>query len=234
MKTQQCALIAAVALALTACNRPAPAPTTTNAPSNAPAPQDGALAKVIRDKMGKNMTFGNDNMRMRDGKLLLLTKDGKDIGTVAEDGTLVIDGTEVALTPAQRELTVKLHAQALQVTQDAIAIAGDAANVATTAVSEGMKLAMGSILRNDNSAQEAEFEKKIEATVRDKIKPGALKICNSSNQMEETKRQLANVVPEYKQYYTADKPCDVAEMTKEFAGDVADEATSADLPSSTK
>ena len=27
MKTQQCALIAAVALALTACNRPAPAPT---------------------------------------------------------------------------------------------------------------------------------------------------------------------------------------------------------------
>ena len=52
--------------------------------------------------------------------------------------------------------------------------------------------------------------------------------------MEETKRQLANVVPEYKQYYTADKPCDVAEMTKEFAGDVADEATSADLPSSTK
>ena len=233
MKTQQHVLAAAVALSLMACSRPAPAPTAGNTPSPTTTPEDSALAKVIKDKVGKNAVFSSNNMRMKDGKLLL-TKDGKDIGTVAEDGTLVIDGKEVALTPAQRELTVKLHAQALQVTQDAIAIAGDAANVATTAVSEGMKLAMGSILRNDNSAQEAEFEKKIEATVRDKIKPGALKICNSSNQMEETKRQLANVVPEYKQYYTADKPCDVAEMTKEFAGDVADEATSADLPSSTK
>lgn len=233
MKTQQCALIAAVALALTACNRPAPAPTTTNAPSNAPAPQDGALAKVIRDKMGKNMTFGNDNMRMRDGKLLLM-KDDKEVGTVAADGTLVIDGKEIALTPDQRALTVKLHAQAIQLTADAVAIAGDAANVATAAVSEGMTLAMGSILRGDNSAQEAEFEKKIESSVRDNIKPGALKICNTSNQLEETKRQLSNVVPEYKAHYVAKEACDVAEMEREFAKEGVADSTSADLPSSTK
>lgn len=223
MKAYVTPLLLAAGLALVACNKPAPQ-------VNSPVPQeDSTLAKVIKQKIGSNVVFGDDNLRMRDGKLLL-SKDNTEHGSIASDGTLVIDGKTIELTPEQRALTVKLHQQAQQLGTDAVAMAGDAANMATTAASEGIRLAMGAMMRGDNSQREAEFEKKIEASVRENIKPGAIKLCNAANQMHETKRQLANVVPEYEAYYVDKEPCDVAEMEKEFAK----ELTSADRPSSTQ
>lgn len=225
MSIRKLTLLCATAMVLAACSNPS----TNAAQTNTSKTSGGAIEEAVRQKIHRGFEIRGENLQFTDGKLVL-KKDGKDHGTIAADGTLIIDGKDVALTPAQRELTKRLHAQGLQLSEDAVSIAGDAAGVASTAVSEGIKMAMSSVFKGEDPAREAEFERKIEETVTTRIKPGALKMCNTSNQMHETKRQLANVVPEYKPYFEDREPCDVAELEKDLSEPSS--PTSADRPSS--
>ena len=217
--------IAALSLSSTACSRDettsAGTSTTTAgdtsvSTSTSTTNKDGVIEQIVERKIRDGIAINADTIKMRDGKLVL-SKDSKEVGTLAADGTLVIDGQSVALNATQRATAQKLHAQALQLTQDAVDIAGAATGVAADAISGGVKLAMSSILRGDNANAEQDFEKKIESTVSDKIKPAALAICKSSNAMETTKQELAATVPAYAKYYVKDEPCDAAKMEREFA-----------------
>lgn len=137
-----------------------------------------AVESKVNEKISDGIEIHGDNIRFKDDNLVLKA-DGQPEALVSADGKLSIDGKPVTLTAQQQQLAATMHQQGKQVAADAVSIAGDAVGVASTAVSQGVRLAISSILKGDDPKREAEFEKHIESTVKERIKPAAIAICLS-------------------------------------------------------
>ena len=187
-----------------------------------------AVESKVNEKISDGIEIHGDNIRFKDDSLVLKAY-GQPEALVSANGKLSIDGKPVTLTAQQQQLAATMHQQGKQVAADAVSIAGDAVGVASTAVSQGVRLAISSILKGDDPKREAEFEKHIESTVKERIKPAAIAICKSTNAMQTTRQQLGEQVAEFKPYVGEGDRCDPVEIEREFA-----EKDATDHPSSTQ
>ncbi len=187
-----------------------------------------AVESKVHEKIGDGIEIHGDNIRFKNDNLVLKA-DGQPEALISADGKLTIDGKPVSLTAQHQQLAATLHQQSKQVAADAVNIAGDAVGVASTAMSQGVRMAISSIIKGDDPKREAEFEQKIESTVKERIKPAAIAICKSTNAMQTTRKQLADQVAEFKPYVGDSDRCDPVEIEREFA---SKETT--DHPSSTQ
>ncbi len=115
---------------------------------------------------------------------------------ISPTGDLLINGTSVALTEAQRALTLQYRAQVVSVAEAGIEIGVQGANLGARAAGEAIK----GLLSGNTDQIEARVNAEAE-----QLKASAAKICDQLPAMLASQQQLAAAIPEFKPYATMDQ-----------------------------
>ena len=156
----------------------------------------GKAVKSATDAARKELTEGN------------LTLNDGNVGPKAEispAGDLIIGGTAVALTDAQRALVLEYRAKLTDVALAGIEVGTQGADLAGKAVSEAMKGVF--------TGKSEEVEAKIEAEAK-KIEAAATQLCTKLPALLEAQNKLADALPAFKPYAKMDQT-DIDECGKD-------------------
>jgi len=107
-------------------------------------------------------------------------------------GHLSIDGKEVALTPAQRQLVLDFHREYSQLGKDGMAIGAQGAAIAGKAITAAIKDGL-------SSGHGSSTEATVEAETR-KIQAQALKLCDRLATIRTLQQSLAQSLPQFQPY----------------------------------
>jgi hypothetical protein len=143
----------------------------------------GKAVKQATDQARKELATGNITLDAGLGPKAEITP----------QGDLLIDGTAVALEPAQRALMQEYRGHIVKVAEAGIGIGLEGADLAGKAVGEALK---GVFTGNTE-----QIEQKIEAEAEG-IKQSAQKLCALLPPMLETQNRLAEALPAFKPYAT--------------------------------
>jgi hypothetical protein len=231
------ALLLALALpALAACQREAQAPRDTDATQASTASSDApetilgkSVEKALREaraelergnldlNKGVDISIGGEH-----GRRFHLGGD-KDVtdASITPDGELLINGKQIAVTPAQRELLLAYRKDIIAVAEAGMAVGVKGADLAGKAVLETLSGLM------HGEADQA--GKRIEAEGH-KLEVEAMKICDLLPHMLATQEKLATALPAFKPYASMTQE-DVDECGKEVRKSLAggDDATRAEI-----
>ncbi len=146
----------------------------------------GRTVKEATDKARKEIVLGN----------ISLSGEGANRGEITPEGKLLIGGTEVTTTEAQRAQLLAYRKQL-----EAIAMAGMDVGVAGAQLGVA---AAGEALKGIFSGKTDEIEQRINAEA-DKIKAQAMTICEKMPAMMAAQQALAVSLPAFKPYATMDQ-----------------------------
>ncbi|MEZ0470229.1 DUF2884 family protein [Luteimonas salinilitoris] len=138
---------------------------------------------------GTRIRLGGDGLTVE-----LRNADG-DRALIGADGTLAVDGKDVAVTPAQAALLREYHGELAQLREAALAIAGQGAALGGKAVSEAIK----GILKGDPDG----IEQRVDAEA-EKIEQEAEKIEARAEALKLTQRRLAQELPQLRSLLPGD------------------------------
>jgi hypothetical protein len=122
-----------------------------------------------------------------------LHADGEPDAEIDPDGTFRVDGKVVATTPEQRALLQAYHGELVGIAEAGIAIGGQAAALAGTAVKEA--------IRGIFSGNPDDVEKRVEVEAR-KIEVDAERICLRVAALKQAQDRAAAAIPEFAPYAT--------------------------------
>jgi hypothetical protein len=122
-----------------------------------------------------------------------LEADGQPKAEIDPDGTFRVDGKVVQTTPEQRALLVAYHGELVGIADAGIAIGGQAAALAGTAVKEA--------IRGIFSGNPDDVEKRVEVEAR-KIEVDAERICLRVAALKQAQDRAAAALPEFAPYAT--------------------------------
>jgi hypothetical protein len=152
-------------------------------PGQQPETVIGKAVKQATDQARKELATGNITLDSGLGPRAEITP----------EGDLLINGTAIALEPAQRALVQEYRGHIVKVAEAGIGIGLEGADLAGKAVGEALK---GVFTGNTE-----QIEKKIEAEAEG-IKQSAQKLCALLPPMLETQNRLADALPAFKPYAT--------------------------------
>lgn len=149
-----------------------------------------ALDEAKQELAHKNIDVG----RIRIGKARPYKDDTLPKAQITPDGDLLIEGTAVPATAAQRALILDYRAQVIEVASVGIDLGAEGADLGIHAAKEAIWGAMGGKSQDD-----------IEASIKpqvEKIRIAALQLCKRLPAMMSSQQALAAAMPEFKPYAT--------------------------------
>ena len=222
---------------LAACQRDAdPPPPATDAQTDAdarPTPQT-ALGRTVAKAMDEarrelhegNLSLNGDYDVQINGKRISREAGDLPAAELTPDGQLIVAGTSIAMDDASRALAREYRAGLLAVAEAGMDLGVQGADLGMRAAAD----AIGSLFRGDTD----QMEKRVEAEA-EKLKVGAMQLCNRLPALLAAQQALATAVPEFAPYArveTSDiEDCndeaDSGRDTGTLAGDAAAEADAA-------
>lgn len=134
-------------------------------------------------------------------------------GEITPGGDLLIDGKPVVLDAAQRRQLLEYRAQIIDIARTGIDAGEEAAMLAIEATDVSLfRLIVGGLTGS--------LERRVEATVMQKIQPMVLQICHRLPQLRDSQQALAASVPEFRPYATLDSD-DVENCERDMRKDLA-------------
>lgn len=199
-------LLAASLLASVACSREQPEADAaaqadgTSEPRTALGPVVGRAIDDAIDKARAELESGNISLSAADHRAPK--------AEITPEGDLLVGGTAVAITPAQRTLLREYRGHVVAVAGSGMDIGKQGAELAARAMGEALKGVV-------TGKSEAEIERSIEAE-SDAIQQAAHALCNRLPDMLDSQRRLAAALPAFEPYAT------MSESDIEDCGDKAD------------
>lgn len=198
-----CLAIAPALAACTANSPPASAPDTTVAAEQPRTALGRTVARALdeaRQKMATENVSVSGDMDIQVGSARVNRSKPRDAAgnplpraEISPQGDLLVDGTAVAVTPAQRQMLLDYRGHIL-----------DVAGVGMTLGAKGADLGMqaaGGAIKGIFTGQMDEFEKRIEAEAA-VIEAEALKLCDRLPALLASQQALAASLPEFRPYAT--------------------------------
>ena len=158
------------------------------------------IDKVTRE-VREELATGNIDFGSRDGD------DGDSDAEITPEGDLLIAGRPVAVDAAQRELLLEYRRNVTEVAMAGARIGLQGADLATAAMGEAFRGALG----GDTKGMEARIEAEAE-----KIKAEAVKLCDHLQPLYDTQQALAESIPDLAPY---------ASMTQDDIDECREEGT---------
>lgn len=232
------ALLASLPL-FAACQRDAPPPPpAADAQTGAdtrPAPQT-ALGRTVAKAMDEarrelhegNLSLNGDYDVQINGKRVHREASDLPVAEITPEGQLIVAGTTIAMDDANRALAREYRAGLLAVAEAGMDLGVQGADLGMRAARD----AIGSLFRGDTE----QMEKRVEAEA-EKLKAGAMQLCNRLPALLAAQQALAAAVPEFSPYARMEAS-DIEDCNNEadsgrdtdtgtFAGDAAAEADAA-------
>lgn len=134
-------------------------------------------------------------------------------GEITPRGDLLIDGKAVAVDAAQRRQLLDYRAQVIGLARTGMDAGEQAAMLAIDATDVSLfRLIVGGLTGS--------LERRVEATVKQKIQPMVLQICHRLPQLRDSQQALAASVPDFRPYATLDSD-DVENCERDIRKDLA-------------
>lgn len=134
-------------------------------------------------------------------------------GEITPRGDLLIDGKPVVLDAGQRRQLLDYRAMVIDIARTGIDAGEEAAMLAIDATDVSLfRLIVGGLTGS--------LERRVEATVKQKIQPMVLQICHRLPQLRDSQQALAAGVPEFQPYATLDSD-DVENCERDMRKDLA-------------
>lgn len=134
-------------------------------------------------------------------------------GEITPRGDLLIDGKAVAVDAAQRRQLLDYRAQVIGIARTGMDAGEQAAMLAIEATDVSLfRLILGGL--------SGSLERRVEATVKEKIQPMVLQICHQLPQLRDSQQSLAASVPDFRPYATLDSD-DVENCERDIRKDLA-------------
>ena len=192
----------AIAAALAACSKPAPPP-ANDAGAGAPQSEKGFLSRQLDKAFAEaRAKLERENIDISNG--VSFNVNGTRIGgrddaiklpkaEITPQGDLLIEGTAVAITPAQRSQLLDYRGQIIGIAAAGMAIGSKGADIAGEALSG----VAGAIFGGKQAEQD--FEQRMEAKGR-QIEAEAMKLCDLLPGLLASQQALAASLPEFQPY----------------------------------
>lgn len=181
---------------------------------------DDARREVRTELTQERARLEQENLSLGDG--LRFGKDDKDEaskrgsvpkGEITPGGDLLIDGKAVALDAGQRRQLLDYRGMVIDIARTGIDAGEEAAMLAIEATDVSLfRLIVGGLTGS--------LERRVEATVKQKIQPMVLQICQRLPQLRDSQQALAASVPEFRPYATLDSD-DVENCERDVRKDLA-------------
>ena len=187
--------------------QPASQPSASTQPAT-PATSAGqpqtALGRVVDNGVRQaRAELEKSNIDLDDGPHIRIGRDHHEVNhksnlpkaQITPQGDLVIEGKDVAVTPAQRAMLLAYRQQIIDIAEAGMSMGVQGADLAGKAVSE----VLGSVF----SGKGYEFGKRMEAEGR-KLEAQGRQLCTRLEPLHAMQQQLAASLPEFKPYATMD------------------------------
>jgi len=170
------------------------------------------MAKARAELDSENLSLGSLNFGT-EGKHEAAARRNLPKGEITPRGDLLIEGKAVALDARQRRQVLDYRAQVIDIARTGIAAGEQAAMLAIDATDVSLfRLIVGGLTGS--------LERRVEATVRQKIQPMMLQICHRLPQLRDSQQALAVSVPEFRPYATLGSD-DVENCERDIRKDLA-------------
>ena len=180
---------------------------------------DEARQEVHADMAGERAKLDSENLSLdglhfgKDDKRGTAMRKDRPKGEISPEGDLLIDGKAVAVDAAQRRQLLDYRTQVIGLAKTGIDAGEHAALVA-------IDLTDVSLFRLIVGGMTGSLERRVEASVKQNIRPMVLQICRSLPQLRDSQQALAASVPEFRPYATLDAD-DVADCERDVGDELA-------------
>lgn len=172
--------------------------------------QERARLEQENLSLGDGLRFGKDD---KDDKDEASKRGSVPKGEITPGGDLLIDGKAVALDAGQRRQLLDYRGMVIDIARTGIDAGEEAAMLAIEATDVSLfRLIVGGLTGS--------LERRVEATVKQKIQPMVLQICQRLPQLRDSQQALAASVPEFRPYATLDSD-DVENCERDVRKDLA-------------